>query len=413
MHKRNFKCSFTRPRAQSGLTTLLVSVVMLFLGIVLVMTVSRTMITEQRMSANEVRHRQAFEAAQAGLDRAMIFLTAAPQGLDKNNDDVFNATDLTAGGFTLAENLPNGSKRQVAFCQSGTALPTCPDAPGALACTAPSPNNFNSPVIVSCGWSDDDMARKFITQNVGTVATIFNAPTNPLTALGAMNVGGSANVVNYFNNLTVWTGGALSSIGNSGKTFIRNPLVPPPPLGTVPPGEPNACSTSADYVCVTDKNTTGPDVIDNDPTLSNLSPGQLFENYFSKPIADYETDLPPSQVLNPADLSALTNARAKSFLIKGNTTFPNSTVGTRERPVVIVVDGNVTFQGSPTIYGIVYVTGDVSGGGTPTIFGGMVIEGDVAPTGSVDIIYDPFVTSNAATGTGVPGLIPGTWRDWR
>ncbi len=357
------------------------------------------------MSANEVRHRQAFEAAQAGLDRAMIFVTTAPRGIDKNNDNVADAGP--------SETLPNGSKYFVAFCQPGTALPTCPDTPGAPTCSTPTPDNFNTPTVVACGWSDDNIARQFLTQSISTTSTILNAPTNPLTAKGAMNVGGSANVVNYFNNLTVWSGGPLTSIGNAGKTFIRNPTVPPPQLGTTPPGEPNSCTTTANYVCVTDKNITGPDVIDNDPTLGNLASGELFKNYFGKSLSEFKSGLAPSQIISANNAGGLAGARGDTFFIEGDTVFPNATIGTRERPVVLIVDGNVSFQGTPTIHGIVYVTGNVTGGGNPKIMGAMVVAGNISPTGSVDIIFDPFVSQNASYKTGTPGWITGSWRDWR
>ncbi|WP_460566322.1 pilus assembly PilX family protein [Hydrogenophaga aquatica] len=386
------------------MTTLLVSVVILVLTTILVIFVSRAALMEQRMSANEIRHKQAFEAAQAGLDQAMVFMRTAPQGIDKNNDNVADA------GPTAT--LSNGSTYFVAFCQPGTAIPACPDAPGYVACTAPALSNFNTPVVASCGWSDDNIARQMVRQGMGSVSAMSRAPTNPLTSGAGVNVSGSANVVNYFNNLTVWSGGTLSSIGNAGKTFIRNPTVSPPAAGTVPPGEPNSCSTSTDYVCVTDKNTTGPDVIDNDPTLASLSGDQMFLNYFGRTLNEYKTQV-ASQVINAANVDSIAGTLGQSIVINGNTTFPNATIGSRERPVVLIVDGNVSFQGTPTIYGTLYVTGDVTGGGNPRVQGSMVVKGSVAPTGSVDIIYDPFVTSTAATTTGIVGWIPGTWRDWR
>lgn len=396
--------SLTSITRQRGMTTLLVSVVILVLTTILVIFVSRAALVEQRMSANEIRHKQAFEAAQAGLDQAMVFMRTAPQGIDKDNNNVADA------GPTAV--LSNGSSYFVAFCQPGTVIPACPDAPGYVACTGADLSNFNTPEVASCGWSDDGIGRQLVRQGMGTVSAMSRAPTNPLTSGGGVNVSGSANVVNYFNNLTVWSGGTLSSIGNAGKTFIRNPTVPPPAAGTAPPAEPNSCSTSINYVCVTDKNTTGPDVIDNDPTLSSLSPENMFLNYFGRTLDEYKTQV-ASQVINAANIATISGVLGQSIVVNGNTTFPNSTIGSRERPVVLIIDGDVSFQGTPTIFGTVYVTGNVSGGGNPKIQGSMVVKGNVEPTGSVDIIYDPLVTSNAANNTGIVGWIPGTWRDWR
>lgn len=91
---------------------------------------------------------------------------------------------------------------------------------------------------------------------------------------------------------------------------------------------------------------------------------------------------------------------------------PNATIGSREQPVVLIIDGDLEMQGTPYVYGIVYVTGNVTGGGNVTVQGAMVIEGSVSPTGSLDVIYDPLV-GEGAKNTGRPGLIPGSWRDWR
>ena len=81
-------------RRQAGLGTLLVAVVLLLLVMVLIATVSRTMVVEQRMSANQVRAKQAHEAAQAGIDAAMTFITTGVGGTDRNGDNI--ADDLAS-----------------------------------------------------------------------------------------------------------------------------------------------------------------------------------------------------------------------------------------------------------------------------------------------------------------------------
>jgi len=233
-----------------------------------------------------------------------------------------------------------------------------------------------------------------------------------------MNVGGSANVVNYYNNLTVWSGGALSSIGNAGKTFVRNPSVPPPSSATPPPAPPNSCSTSANYVCLTDKNSTGPDVIPSDPTLANVNRIEFFQNYFGRTLQQVKDQVASRNFLssNGTELTKLAKAQGETIVITGNTTLPNvsnaNAIGTRDRPVVLIIDGNLELQGTPEVNGIVYVTGNVTGGGNLLVKGAMVVEGNIQPTGSVDIIFDPFATGNT-TNSGRSGLIPGTWRDWR
>lgn len=366
------------------------------------------------MSANDLRHKQAFEAAQAGLDRAYVYLTQPPQG----------AGNLTKpGADELASVLGNGSQYRTKFCDPTTLPPSndfCPSDPDTeINCpTDLTTPNFSTPLILSCGWSDDLIGRSAVQQFTGTNSPLANTPTNPLTAKGAMNVGGSANVVNYYNNLTVWSGGALSSIGNAGKTFVRNPSVPPPNSETPPPAPPNSCSTSANYVCLTDKNSTGPDVISSDPTLASVSGTDFFLNYFGRTLQQVKDQVASRNFLssNGTALSNLAQAQGETIVITGNTTLPNvkdaNAIGTRDRPVVLIIDGNLDLQGTPEVNGIVYVTGNVTGGGNLLVKGAMVVAGNIQPTGSVDIIFDPFTTGNT-TNSGRSGLMPGTWRDWR
>lgn len=401
-------------RREAGLATLLTAVTLLFLATILGIFVSRTTVMEQRISANEVRHKAAFEAAQAGLDAAIVFVSTGVPGVDKNNDGVVDAAPAAA--------LGNGTNYRTAFCQPVAApAATCPAnrAQPPVCGAALQEEFFSIPRVVSCGWSDDGLAQTLMQKDMGVVVGLAKGPENPLIARGAVNVSGSANVVNYFTNLTIWSGRENTNVGNSGKTFIRNPNVPPPAVGTVPPGEPNSCTTTVNYVCVTDKNTKGPDVIDDDPTLRNLSTTDLFRNFFGyTSLDDYKEEV-ATDVISAANAGTLAGRRGEIIVVEGDTVLPNAVIGTRNRPVVLIIEGDLRFQGNPTVYGIVYVTGDVAGGGNPTIWGSMIVAGAVgnpadnkAMTGSVDIIFDPYITGNAATSTGRPGWIAGSWRDW-
>ena len=92
---------------------------------------------------------------------------------------------------------------------------------------------------------------------------------------------------------------------------------------------------------------------------------------------------------------------------------PNGTIGSRNQPVTILVNGNWTGGGNTTIYGMVYVKGDVNLTGGVTVVGATAVEGQVAGTGNLTVVYDPTTIDNVKTKTGKPGAIPGSWRDWR
>ena len=62
-------------------------------------------------------------------------------------------------------------------------------------------------------------------------------------------------------------------------------------------------------------------------------------------------------------------------------------------------------------YGMVFVTGNMTGNGSPTIFGSVVRAGGANASGNPKVIYDPLVLG-AAAGMGKAAKLPGTWRDW-
>lgn len=417
---------------QSGMVTLLTAVVILFMATILVIGVSRTTLMEQRISGNEIRKRQAFEAAEFGLSHGLNYLNLTnnpsngdlwPQGSDKDN--LNGADSITSIWTTVGQ-----SQYRLKFCSPAPPLPPPSPLPASYPihpfCSDNGPNATNpvecgdfgdptgagiiAPLIVSCGWSDDGLSRVKITQGIGLTSGTPQPQTNPLVSKGTVNVQGSATVTNYFNNLSIWSGGPLSNIGNSGKTFVRNPTVAPPAAGTVPPTPPSSCSASANYVCATDKNSTGPDVIDSDPTLANLTDDELFSAVVGTTESKYADS---ALTVAPGSVGELSGFLGQAIYVSGDLSDNmNFTLGSRDRPVVLVIDGDWTGGGNTTIYGIVYVRGNIALTGNKTIYGGATVEGGVSGTGSLDIIYDPLVTSNAASGTGKPGLIPGSWRDW-
>lgn len=422
--------SATRHR-QRGLGALFTSVILLFLASVFMIAVSRSLLLEQRMSANEVRSKQAFEAAQAGLDAAMNYLQSSPRASDQNNDGV--ADDVAAVA------LANGTTYRYAFCvpqMEGAAAPTtaysCPEAVGArpvcdyvdgvagVADLLPGfteADFFATPAIVSCGWSDDGLGRRIVQQSVGVIGgEDTNGPSNPLTAKGSINVGGSATVVNYFNNLNIWSGGAIDNTGASARTFVRNPATELPPPGTAPPtGNTlfNNCNNTVDSTYTCTSKTAGVemfDVIDRDPTLSNLSTDEMFRNTFGMTKTDYANT---AQVnISGADIANLDRSGGQSVYIDGSVSL-SGTYGSRDKPVKMVINGNLDATGGPTIFGIVYVTGNISGGGgNVQINGAAVTEQAVSVNGSLTVIYDPTIVRRAGEQVGRPGLIPGTWRDW-
>ena len=398
-------------RRQRGMASLLISLVLLVGITIVVLVTAHTTAREQRLSANDMRAKAAFEAAQAGIDFGLSYFNS-PDGMDQDNDGTVDT--LTASAVDL--NAPDGTvvgSYQVAFCDVATDPDTL-DCGSVNACTSPA--DLDEALIFSCGWSDDDTAVQRIIQTVERRPAISDPPTNPLSSRGGVDVGGSATVTNYFNNLTIWTGQSLSNIGNSGKTFIRDPAISTPSLTTAPPDPPTTCSNDGTYICTTDKNTTGPDVIANDTAISQLTTDEYFENYFGDEPDVYqeyrstiEVDDNDASLPDVSDLGGETN---EIIWIEGDADFAsNTTLGTRDDPVILIVDGNTSSSGTVTVNGFMYVLGDMSGSGNFQVNGSMIVDGTVGGTGSVDVVFDPEAVANAGNIT-PPASMSGSWRDW-
>ena len=73
--------ALARGLSQRGSAALPMGVLLLFIAALILIAVSRTTLMEQRMSGNEIRTRQALQAAQAGVDQALAYMRAG--GIDQ------------------------------------------------------------------------------------------------------------------------------------------------------------------------------------------------------------------------------------------------------------------------------------------------------------------------------------------
>lgn len=412
---QNVICIRLHEFRQRGAAALPISVMLLFVAALILVVVSRTTLMEQRISANEIRAKQAFQAAQAGVDRALAYMQTKG-GIDKyiNEDGSLGTDGIVDDVEYVALIAPlDGSKQYLfAYCDPdippplGACQNTPPDLPTCGAALT-EPDKFSRPMILSCGWSDDMLAKRPIVVTSKLASFLKDAPDNPLISKGTLNVSGSATVTNYYNNLTIWTGETFTSIGNSGKTFVRNPIGRDTPDPLPPP--PSSCSTDDDYTCLTDKFTKGPDIIDNDLSLHNITADEMFLNFFGVDFGTYKNGI-ATRTITSDQVSSIVGAKDEAIVITGNTTLPNGTIGTTDQPVVIIIDGD-WLGGNVTLHGILYVRGNAAVAGNPEINGALSVAGAMTGTGSLDVIFDPFALENASA-LSKAGVISGSWRDW-
>jgi hypothetical protein len=395
-------------RCQRGAVTLVLAIVLLVLTSMVAAYTGSTILFEQKVSANEFRTGQAFEAAESGLSSAVAYL-ASRGGADKNRDGVIDPVyDLDGDGIGDINTDTFSDSSSVAVSISGT---------------------FPNYAIEAVGVSDDLSATRTVRIIGASVDAIPNAPENPLTTRGVVVINGSATVHNPEGHSTIWGGNDVDLVSNNATaTNVADPN---------DSGYPTCMDTP--MTCGTTRSSTkvaiGMDVIENDSSLANLTESQMFQNFFGSSMANYRASRVTLEVaaanannLSTDDASPGVHlATGEVIWVEGDTVLENiTTVGCAVPvtgagncddsdldPSVLIINGNLETKGTPTFYGIVFVVGSIFLGGNNTVHGAMVVSGEIQSTtgGSLDIWYNSDML-NWSRDNGPLAGSPGSWRDW-
>jgi len=418
-----------RQSRQRGFATLTTSMVMLLLISLISVYSARTVLFEQKISSNDFRSRMSFEAAESGLQSALAYVN---DGWDRDPDtnpgvDPIFDTDNDGIGDSNTSTLANDSTMTVTVTVTGTAP------------------NFS---IVSTGESEDRSASRTISTVTSVPDALPNAPDNPLTTKGSVVINGSATVHNLEGASTIWSGDDVNlGSNNATATNVADPGDADYP-GCMDITLSDDPSNICDSLQSSNKINVGLDVIEHDSNLGNLTPDEMFENFFGISMAAYRErsvtlEVAPANIGNlasdePPGLGLATN---EVVYIDGDTDndgdidasdtpveLPNGnlTVGCKVsitgnslctgddiQPSIVIVNGNLNFNGTPNFTGLVYVHGNIVVGGNVTNLGAVIVGGDVTSNtgGSFDVWYDSDVLNNLRSLGNIVQLA-GSWHDW-
>jgi len=390
------------------MATLGATLVLLILITMVATYTSRGVLFEQRVSGNDFRARQAFEAAESGLQVATAYI-ASSGGADKDNDGAFDPVFDTNGdgiGDTTDFTFPDSSTVRVTL---GGVFPA-----------------LN---VTSVGLSDDETATRTV-RTIGSVTDgLPRKPENPLTARGTVVVDGSATITNPEGNSTIWSGSDVDlGSNNATATDIADPTDPGYPYCM---DTPLTCST----VQSSNRVSVGLDVIEYDTSLANLTARQLFLNFFGVSMETYRASRVTLEVA-AADVNNLASnptnpgvqlAAGEIVWVEGDAVFQNNTTigctvvvvgnslctGANMDPSIVIINGNLEGNGTPNITGILYVVGNFDLLGNVTAQGAVVVAGDFSngASGSLDVIYNSDVLEDTRDNGPLVGA-PGSWHDW-
>lgn len=407
-------------KQQQGAVTLFTSVILIIAITLVTFLTAKTVLQETKMTANNYRASQAVAEAEAAMDYAITYFNNG--GFDQDGDEIID--DVDAGGVTFS---PPG----VTFSPPGTS--TVVLSAGACAPVL----SAKTALITATGTSDDGVANRSISQCVGTI-NIFSdeGPQQPLIARGGVGLTGNFKVVNRVNNTTVWSGDSVN-LGNSASaaTYIWDHTQVRPDATDIANRDTFEDTSNpivdVDIVSTEDLG-LGVDIY-IDETLGGLTGDGLFEGFFPAGDSLSGRDKMQSlasgigQLVGAASIGSLDGKDGVMWVngdANDNVAMTGGDYGSSDKPVALIINGNLNVSGNPTIYGVLYVVGQVDATGTLSVIGSTIVEGTnnssflagekpVVGSGGVDLTYSPFtqqLSANPLKGTGT--VISGSWRDW-
>ena len=419
----------TGPYRQRGVATLAFAMLLSFTMILVAGFVSRNLVLEHRMSVNQYRSTQAFEAAEAGLEWALAQLNN-PQRI---GPDCVPVTDVAAISFRerhlsfshsdsmlaprtwlsagVTRALQPGCVRSAAgwscSCPSqelpelstaGAAGPfpafslqfMATSKPGVIRVMATGCSSFAGPCQPGSTTRPEAVAR--VEVSLGLLGGVRVPPIAALTAGNAVTVDAASLGA---HNTDTRTGVAIH--GGADVTASQAHV-------TTPAGTPVASG-----------------VIANDTALAALSADQFFVSYFgldktrwrAQPVV---TRIECSGDCGAALARAIATACGSSLLwIDGDLELRGPlTLGSQEHPVVIVANGAAQLRGAVVMHGVFYARSiewnDASSGGA--VHGATISEGTYRGNGAPDLHYDTRVLRVLNGFAGSFARVSGSWRDF-
>ena len=444
---------------QRGAATLFTTIIVLVLMTLIAFFANRSVIFESRTAANQYRSTKALEAAEAGIEWSLANLnslrritaacaTSTGSGtrsfrdvyLDPDDNALFDERYLTERVPPATE--PPASTPTCVRLASGTWSCACPvggAAPTVAACDDPagcpsfrvwfervsdSPaqppaDAAPSPTETAPRLLDASLVRVFsrgctgpqrpcvpgaaaeadgsalVEQVVKLSSGLATVPAAAITAKGYVDFGSNAITA---TNTDPGTNGITINAGLTVGGFINDSTI------ETLPGTPVAAS-----------------LVGNDTSLASLTDDQMFQTFFGTSKTNFRnaastTVVSCSGVCNTTIESAIAGG-ARVIWVDGNMTLnANSVFGSEQRPVMVVVDGNIEVRGNIVFYGVLYCqnsTWDNTGGGNAQVFGAAISEGNFEATGTPDPTYRADILANLNKTTGQYARVPGGWRDFR
>lgn len=398
---------------QKGVATLLVSIILLIGVTLITIFAARVGVMDQRISANEYRHKEAKAAADAALEQAAAFIT--------NNTDLYDGTvggtypwvACTTGGYAGLFPCTNGTydlaydndlttPTTIEPLQLGS-TPTAVDlSSGVVSNTYLTyTSSGNIMTAIGTGKSLDGTGNAYA-QISYTQITLLTSEEVPPIMTPIIKLGGTFTIVADPNGggkgvpVSAWVA-TFDTSGGVGSwqtcqldAFLDN-------SGAI-------CSETltdsdswkfcdCDGARLSESGNVNNDIVQADP--GDFPPSVLSYLF---PSFDSFTDIvsiADEKLTNCTGLEALASGwtTSKIVTVDGDCTMPsNSIIGSRAGPLILVVSGHLKINANSDFYGIALGLSDVTLNGGVKVHGSLLAEDSTKlTTGGYTQVYDEFV----------------------
>lgn len=424
------RCSASGGRAR-GLATLATLMLLLMASLLAAAWAQRNALNEVRTAANQAHASRAFEAAETGLAWAQAMLN----GNEALGPDCRPATGAGATSFRARYLMPMDASGHVVPRTAGPAAAglriACLRDAGGWQCACP--DDGSAPALPA---SDAGITPMFEVRFVAGSAS----GTIDVLALGCSHVGkpcvadaasrADANArlrlsLAFLPGLVAPPPATLTAVGDITAAAAASPGLYNADAGSgglaVLAG--GAIDGAAIRIGSTPGAAAGTARVAHDASLAALSADQLFARHVGLERQPWKSLPGVRRLPCTSDCSASLAAIAASGIdvarvaVDGDLALDGSvTIGTREHPVVLLVDGDLLLRGPVRLHALVFARhlrwDAVAAGAGALLHGAAVLSGGYAGDGSADLVYDSALMQRLQRRTGSWLRIPGSWRDF-
>ncbi len=411
---------------QRGAASLIVTMLLVFAMLIVVAYANRNVAVEARASASQYRSTQAFEAAEAGLEWVLAKLNDGTP----IDDDCLPSTDpaatsfrarqlrLTAAGFVAAtwDNAGTPAPLQAACVRTDTGWScSCPSnagptlaiatgaatapafmvelstgaKPGLIVASATGCTRTDTLCAATSSVGHESAARVEVT--FGLLPGLRSSPVAALTARGDVDAGTGA--LGLHNTDPASDGAAVDAGGRVSGDALRFSA----PAGASLDGT----------------------IVSSDATLAGLAGDRYFARWFGMDKTTWMAQPAATRITcNGSCASSLADAvaaGARLLAIDGDLDLDGPiSLGTSERPIVLVASGVLRLRGAVTLRGVV-AAASVDCRGTAVgalVQGAAISESDYIGDAAADIVHDAAILARLKTGTGSFARVNGSWKDF-